>query len=70
MKVIIEIPEDTQFIDIICKNIEFDIKDQSITMNTNYEMVNVNDLEKIEEKQEPLGDFEDDWSIKNEHNGN
>jgi hypothetical protein len=51
MKVIIEIPDDTQFVDIICKKVVFDMlnEEPSITMNTDYQMVNINQLEIVHE---------------------
>jgi len=66
MKVIIEIPDDTDYLDITVTRVWIDKGTKEPCLDTMHRGYDVNDLEKVEEKQEPLGDFEDYWSIKDE----
>jgi hypothetical protein len=64
MKVIIEIPDDATFLEVT--TIKLSREDDNVFYHTSHDNYKVKDLEKVEEKQEPLGDFEDDWSMKDE----
>ena len=65
MIVKITIPDDATFLEVTSIRLTRD-DSKKVYLSTIHDSFAVKDLEKVEEKQEPLGDFEDDWSIKDE----